>query len=358
MTQLKDSEKSARLADREKEKAEIAMQEAASAPWDETDSPMIIRDGRNVFLREELLEEKPPGYAVKMINLNQPERLLRMHFIREAHHQYADYNISGLVSLTDAASDSVLNYLYAVISALEEAERELSELLLSVDDLSLDPRKIYLRAETGQVYFCYLPDKAGCFQEAVSGLMEYFVKTANPVEEEEILLLYGLYRKSREAQVTPAVLSAFLKDRRKTEGPAEDAGYFASSIEEGRLGKSFVRESARSAYPDKGPVKALKMRGQGMEQGAEPGEDEREIYEELGLETEDRDAAFHAWQRIPKLAEDPTEKRFEPTLEEELAHAVIKPEKGKGILGKIKAHLLELSVGTVVLVVSLVVLLT
>ena len=172
----------------------------------------IVRDGRNVYLRIPLDPGFEAGFAFRMITSVQPSCLLPVGIVREGHAVLADYRISGWTALSSVPGEDLPGLLYGLISALKSAADELAECLLSADDLSLDPHRIFLKRETGEIRFCYLLEDAIPFGESLQELMEFFIRTAKPSGEQEVLLLYGLYQKSREENVTPEVLTAFRSD--------------------------------------------------------------------------------------------------------------------------------------------------
>lgn len=175
----------------------------------ENSTDEIIRDGRNVYLRIPLDPGFEAGYAYRMISSVQPSCLLPVGIIREGHQVFADYQISGWTALSSVPPEDLLNLLYGFVNALKNAADELSECLLTADDLALDPGRIFLRRETGEIRFCYLMEGQKPFGESLQELMEFFIKTAKPGGEQEVLLLYGLYQKSREDNVTPEILASF-----------------------------------------------------------------------------------------------------------------------------------------------------
>ena len=212
----------------------------------------IVRDGKNVYLRIRLDPGFEAGFAFRMIASVQPSCLLPVGIVREGHEVLADYRISGWTALTSVPGEDLPGLLYGLVSALKNAADELSECLLTADDLSLEPHRIFLKRETGEIRFCYLLEGAMPFGESLQGLMEFFMRMSKPSGEQEVLLLYGLYQKSREENVTPEVLSDFRAELLK--------GKKAASPEPER----------RAAF------------------SLEASEDEsREIYERLGLNTEE-----------------------------------------------------------------------
>ena len=182
----------------------------------------IIRDGKNVYLRIPLDPGFEAGYAFRMISGVQPSCLLPVGIVREGHLVFADYQISGWTALSSVPSEDLLNLLYGFVNALKNAADELADCLLTAEELSLEPRHIFLRRETGEIRFCYLMEGAKPFGESLQELMEFFIKNARPSGEQEVLLLYGLYQKSREENVTPEILASFraeLLSGQKAENP-------------------------------------------------------------------------------------------------------------------------------------------
>lgn len=176
---------------------------------EETSADKIIRDGRNVYLRIPLDPGFEAGFAYRMISSVQPSCLLPLGIIREGHEVFADYRISGWTALSSVPPEDLQNLLYGFVNALKNAADELSDCLLSADDLALEPGRIFLRRETGEIRFCYLLEGKRSFGESLQELMEFFIKNSRPGGEQEVLLLYGLYQKSREENVTPEILASF-----------------------------------------------------------------------------------------------------------------------------------------------------
>lgn len=177
----------------------------------------ILDDGRSRYLRLE--DESVPEnmYEIRMINHNKPEGLLVFHMEETGKTVQYDYFISGLSSLKSCAEEDDTDYLYSVIFALEHLSDVFYEYMLSPDRLELDPETIFVRKETGSLYFCYYPGKKSSFQQSLQELMEFFVKVMDPNDEPSVLLLYGLYRKSREENVTMKTLAEFWRERKNEE---------------------------------------------------------------------------------------------------------------------------------------------
>ena len=184
-------------------------------------SDNYIRDGKYLFLRLEAEPGFDGGYEFRMISNNQPEMLVKLLVNREGRTTHLDYNVTGLVPLK-SLEEELDGFLYAVISGLEKLGEVLPEYLLSPDRISLLPEQIFVRRETGQVYFCYVPGREASFGDSLAGLMEYFIKNASPADSEEVLLLYGLYQKSREETAGPGTLAEYWREQKKNRRPEEN----------------------------------------------------------------------------------------------------------------------------------------
>lgn len=177
----------------------------------------MVQDGKYTFMRIEADPDFDGGFETRMITHNQPDLLLKMLLTRENGTACLDYNVTGLSALS-SCEDEAAAYLFAVVSGIEKLGGILPEYLLTADAVSLDPERIYVRKETGQVYFCYLPGNTGTFRESIRGMMEFFMKYSAPTDPEEVLLLYGLYQKSREENVLPGTLAAYWRENKRS-GP-------------------------------------------------------------------------------------------------------------------------------------------
>lgn len=177
-----------------------------------------FQDGSAKFLRLKAAEPDKQGFKIRMINQNQPDALLTLHLTAEEEQTYYDYNITGLVPLTEASDESMqARFLYSTVFSLERLAGTLESHMLQQEEVLLEPSMIYLKMDLGKMYFCYLPGHSSNVQESVQKLMEYFLKKVNPVQEEEILLLYGLYQRSRLPDTDLSTLAGWWRAAREKE---------------------------------------------------------------------------------------------------------------------------------------------
>lgn len=297
----------------------------------------IIRDGKNVYLRIPLDQAYEAGYAFRMITGVQPACLLPVGIVREGHQVFADYRISGWTALSSVPPEDLMNLLYGFVNALKNAADELAECLLSADDLSLEPGHIFLRRETGEVRFCYLLEGSGSFGESLQKLMDFFMKNARPGGEQEVLLLYGLYQKSREENVTPEVLSAL---RTKLMSGQSAPAQHSDSPDKQEEGRPVRLEKAPDEFRR---LEHTVFREDGTE----------EIYERLGMEPQNPETSFSRWKkeresRKEKKAEDCRQQLKEP---EAIPVRQVYDEEPKS-KHFFKKHLPEILIGAAALILA------
>ncbi len=181
--------------------------------------------------------------ALRMLERQQIPGLLPLDSVRKNDSLTVRYTVSGLSSLSAAENrEDGLTRLFLVLQALSETEEALSDYFLSSDVLSLKSSEIFLRTkedEKPQVLFLADPGKEEPFEQSIRELMEFFLKKLNPKSEEEVLLLYGLYQKSREPAVSGQTLYQLcLQHRPKLSEEKTDAS--ASAGEEESLSETMV----------------------------------------------------------------------------------------------------------------------
>ena len=190
-----------------------------------------IRDeGKSRYLEIEGDPAKTEKHEIRMLLKNRMERLLPI-MIEEADGCYLyRYDVSGLLSLRDAEQDLLPGGCFrALIFALSEAAGVLSDYMLYPENLVLLPETVFFRFETGTVYFTYMPGYRKPVRESLQELMEYLLRIVSPGREEDVLLLYGLYRKSREINVSLGTLAEYWKNADREEDQKDEEKSLAVS---------------------------------------------------------------------------------------------------------------------------------
>lgn len=302
-----------------------------------------VRYGQNHYLRLPLSETESELYEIRMISANAPKGLLRLRLTRDGTDTFADYSVTDLVSLKESEEDEDLQqYLYSIVFSLERLADTLDQYLLPEEKVTLSPERIFLRKELGQTFFCFYPGETGTVSENLTEMMEFFLKRLRPSEEKEILLLYGLYRKAREPNVTLRSLAEYYRAQEKKE---EEVRELLTEIDRG-TDEEMLPEQEEKTSP--GPAET------GMRDEA----DDDYLYREFGIERPRKETSFEVWQK--SRAGQGTRANPEPEEEEipfpddafEEPKADLKTRVGSFL----KRHSLEVGVGAVVLIGTVVIL--
>jgi len=281
------------------------------------------QDGKNRFLRIPAINPEAASFRVRMINANQPPFLLRIHEVHEGANSFYDYNISGLVSLSDCPTEKIQEtYLLGVLYTLKQISGEIEELLLDAKEVVLSPEMIFIEPAKERFFFCYYPNSEETVQSSLETLMEYFLKRLSPRNQGEMLLLYGLYQRSREPNVTFGSLEEYWRSlNQEEEHPQEEIS--PSEIFQGE-------------------IEPVSFRNHG---------EDKAVFEELGLEIGPVESAYIEWKDQRKVEQ---KERTPILLEDEQNKKVSKEEtdisnsKFKGIALKLKNYAFEICIGLVV----------
>jgi len=284
------------------------------------------QDGKNRYLRipsEELLLNR---YKVKMLIANQPDNLLRLHEIHEGNQCYFDYHITGLVPLKDLSPQEILTkHLTHLLYALSHLEEELQQFLLNPKDILLTPDTIFIEPEKERFYFCYYPDEIQTLRESLEQFTEFLLKYLRPQNETETLLLYGLYQRSLEENVT-----------------FETIEHYAQEMIQEKEHQEVIVENAEKVTG----IPVIEDDSPRVKKRPRRREDEN-IYQELGLSLGNGDALYEEWREKNKedAAIIDSIKKESPYFQEEKE---IKATPGKRFFQKMKDYAFEICVGIVV----------
>ena len=206
-------------------------------------------DGSGRFLVRTYRSDETDPTEIRMLTHNRPEGLLPMRFTDDGEELTVRYTVSGLETLRNALDERNREaLLFRVIRAVAAAGETAHAYFLSMDRLALSPEYIFLDSASEAVYFLYEPVSGQSFRQSVQALMEYFLKVLNPREEDKVLLLYGLYQKSREENVSPDTLARFLEAQRLPDSALENllAADFPDTVQESSA-EELLSDSAEAA---------------------------------------------------------------------------------------------------------------
>ena len=150
-----------------------------------------------------LQKDTAASHELRMLTEN------RVPYLAEAHVKNVNgqtrllYDVSGAVSLLEEEEEGTLSgMIRAVFFSMARLQDALSDYLLRPEGVLLTPETIFLLEEQGEVLFLYHPEAEENVQQSLEALTSWLIQVLTPKKQEEILLLYGLYKKAREANVT------------------------------------------------------------------------------------------------------------------------------------------------------------
>ena len=150
-----------------------------------------------------LQKETAASHELRMLTENQIPYLAEAHVKNVNGQTRLFYDVSGAVSLLEEEEEGTLSAMVrAVFFSMARLQDTLSDYLLRPEGLLLSPEAIFLIEERGEVLFLYHPEAEENVQQSLEVLTSWLIQVLTPKKQEEILLLYGLYKKAREANVT------------------------------------------------------------------------------------------------------------------------------------------------------------
>lgn len=164
----------------------------------------FIRDMHNNYLILNGLDENLSGYHVKMLLNNTIEGLLNVELRCIDQMNLFYYDITSFKSIADVYEKKFMDYdeikflLKGILCTLEK----IGEYLLSENDCIIYPEYIYVDITTQTVHLCHLIGLQENVQEQLSKFMEYLMDKVDYKDERAVLLIYAMYKISREQDCT------------------------------------------------------------------------------------------------------------------------------------------------------------
>lgn len=153
-------------------------------------SYMLIKDDTN----------NENGYKCRMLHNNRLKYLLTMEIRNFDKEQIYYYDISNKCSIEDYFTHNMLGFaqIKSIIQAIIYGIQEGFEYLLYENDFILDPSYIYIEESSNHIYLCYYSAYNKDIRQQLVELIEYLMNKVDYTDNQAVLLVYGLYRVSRE----------------------------------------------------------------------------------------------------------------------------------------------------------------
>lgn len=157
-------------------------------------------------------------FEEKMLMNNQIECLLSFYTMQVNSNTQYWYRITGKESLKDYLERSVLSMdlLEKIFYYISSAFEEINKYVISVNHILISPESIFLEKKNQEflVYLCYCPFSLENFKEQFLSVTELLVTLADPENDPVTELIYDLYDKSMEEDMSISELLGLIRERK------------------------------------------------------------------------------------------------------------------------------------------------
>lgn len=182
------------------------------------------------------------SYKSKMLTEYMIPGLLRTEIRSIDNIELFYYDITDLKTVEVLWKDRIFRYseVMSLLGGIFQTIDNSREYFLEQDDFILHPEYLYQKESTESLQLCYFPGYGKNIVNQLSGLFEFIMNKADYKEEPLVLLIYALYKESREKNTTLYKLKDILKtyDRQEIKikklFPPQDIKEHESEMAEGR----------------------------------------------------------------------------------------------------------------------------
>lgn len=163
-----------------------------------------IRDMHNNYMIITDQNENKSDYKIKMLLENSIQGVLKTELRCFNQTDLFYYDITSLKTIAAAyehislSFDDINQLLNQILNIIERC----GEYLLSEDDFIIDPKYMYIDVTTQSISLCYLIGYGENLQKQLVRFMEYLMNKVNYKDEQAVLLIYSMYKESREEGCT------------------------------------------------------------------------------------------------------------------------------------------------------------
>ncbi len=178
----------------------------------------FVRDLHNHYIVLKGIEGKAAAYGTRMLLNNQIPGLLKTELRCIDQTDLFYYDITSKKSLTAFCENKSLNYseLKNILAGMLKVIENSGNYLLSENDFIIDPNYIFISGDSLEIGFCHLPGSQEQIQEQLSRLMEYLMNKVDYKDEAAVVLIYAMYKATKEPDCT---FAALLKELEKKTEP-------------------------------------------------------------------------------------------------------------------------------------------
>lgn len=163
-----------------------------------------IRNMHSNYLVLKGIDGSVSGYEVKMLLNNTMNGMLKMELKCIDQMDLFYYDITSKKTIASVYENKSLNYkeIKNLLSSVLDTIEHSGDYLLSENDFIVDPDYIYIDNSLGDTYLCHLVGHQVSIQEQLSKLIEYLMNKVDYKDERAVLLIYAMYKESREVDCT------------------------------------------------------------------------------------------------------------------------------------------------------------
>lgn len=135
------------------------------------------------------------------------------------------YDITSKQSFSSAFDKGQIKYqqIKSMIKGILETIESGKEYLLPEDDFILDPNYLYINLSSYEVGLCHFAGYQEDIRIQLNNLIEFLMNKVDYTDEQAVVLIYGLYKLSKEENCTFDKLTQFLNGKKENNNKIIDA---------------------------------------------------------------------------------------------------------------------------------------
>lgn len=163
-----------------------------------------VRDMHNNYIILKGIEGKVSAYETRMLLNNAIPGILKTELRCIDQTDLFYYDITSKKSITSYCENRSLNHteLKKILTGILKIIDNSGEFLLSENDFIIDPDYIFIDNGTQDLGLCCLPGSGEKIQKQLRKLMEYLMNKVDYKDEGAVVLIYAMYKESREIDCT------------------------------------------------------------------------------------------------------------------------------------------------------------
>lgn len=187
----------------------------------------LIRDGFRNYLQVEGIEVKEEQYETQMLLKNDLSHFLKLEIRGINQNRSYCYCVNSKQSLRRVLDLKAMEYeeLKDILMGILSALKQLKEYFLKEDRAILNLDTIYLELGKKEVSLCYVPGYDENIGLQLKNLMEQLMDVTPHTDQKAVVLVYGLYRITRQENYTLQDLENFMfqvgEERKESKGKNE-----------------------------------------------------------------------------------------------------------------------------------------